>query len=97
MTEPLFLDRRERLIAAVNAGQSCRSATKRIGVAPTTAIKWVASGSDRTPVSWTSAPSNKRSEVRAPRELRFQRNGGGRTRNESPMPIRVSAPAMTSW
>jgi transposase len=42
LTAPLSLDLRERLIAAVDGGQSCRSATKRIGVAPSTAIKWVA-------------------------------------------------------
>ena len=42
MTAPLSLDLRERLIAAVDGGQSCRSAAKRFGVAPSTAIKWVA-------------------------------------------------------
>lgn len=39
MTVPLSRDLRERLIAAVDGGQSCRSAAKRFGVAPSTAIK----------------------------------------------------------
>lgn len=42
MTTPLSTDLRERLIAAVDSGQSCRSAAKRFGVAASTAIKWVA-------------------------------------------------------
>lgn len=42
MTAPLSKDLRERLIAAVEAGQSRRSAAERFGVAPSTAIKWLA-------------------------------------------------------
>ncbi|WP_173978904.1 helix-turn-helix domain-containing protein [Magnetospirillum sp. UT-4] len=38
---PLSKDLRQRLIAAVEDGQSCRSAAKRFGVAASTAIKWV--------------------------------------------------------
>lgn len=41
MTTPLSLDLRKRLIAAVEGGQSCRSAAKRFGVAAATAIRWV--------------------------------------------------------
>ena len=41
MTTPLSDDLRMRLIAAVEGGQSCRSAAKRFGVAASTAIKWV--------------------------------------------------------
>lgn len=41
MTAPLSNDLRERLIAAVEDGQSRRAAAKRFGVAPSTAIKWV--------------------------------------------------------
>lgn len=42
MTAPLSDDLRGRLIAAVEGGQSCRSAAKRFGVAASTAIKWMA-------------------------------------------------------
>ena len=41
MTKPLSKDLRERLIAAVEGGQSRRSAAKRFGVAASTAIKWL--------------------------------------------------------
>lgn len=41
MTAPLSKDLRKRLIAAVEGGQSCRSAAKRFGVAASTAIKLV--------------------------------------------------------
>ena len=41
MTRPLSNDIRERLVSAVDAGLSRRSAAKRFGVAASTAIKWV--------------------------------------------------------
>jgi transposase len=41
MTKPLSNDIRERLVSAVDAGLSRRSAAKRFGVAASTAIKWV--------------------------------------------------------
>jgi transposase len=40
MTRPLSNDLRARLVAAVEGGQSRRSAAKRFGVAASTAIKW---------------------------------------------------------
>jgi len=42
MTRPLSMDLRSRLIAAVEGGQSRRAAAKRFGIAPSTAIKWLA-------------------------------------------------------
>lgn len=42
MTAPLSDDLRVRLVAAVEAGETRRSAAKRFGVAPSTAIKWMA-------------------------------------------------------
>jgi transposase len=36
------MDLRSRLLAAVDAGMSCRSAASRFGVAPSTAIRWQA-------------------------------------------------------
>lgn len=40
MTKPLSLDLRERVIAVIAAGTSCRAAAARFGVAPSAAIKW---------------------------------------------------------
>jgi len=42
MTRPLSNDLRKRLIEAVDVGLSCRAAAERFGVAPSTAVKWVA-------------------------------------------------------
>ncbi len=41
MTKPLSKDIRERVVSAVEGGMTRRSAAKRFGVAPSTAIKWV--------------------------------------------------------
>ena len=40
MGQPLSLDLRVRLLAAIDAGMSCRAAAVRFGVAPSTAIRW---------------------------------------------------------
>ena len=40
MTKPLSLDLRERVIAAMDAGMSCRAAAARFGIAPSAAVKW---------------------------------------------------------
>jgi transposase len=40
MTKPLSLDLRQRVVDAINAGQSCRSAAARFGIAPSAAVKW---------------------------------------------------------
>jgi transposase len=40
MTKPLSLDLRQRVIAAIKAGLSCRSAAARFGIAPSAAVKW---------------------------------------------------------
>lgn len=42
MGQPLSMDLRARVVAAVDAGMSCRSAAARFGVAPSTAIRWQA-------------------------------------------------------
>lgn len=42
MGQPLSMDLRSRLLAAVDTGMSCRSAAARFGVAPSTAIRWQA-------------------------------------------------------
>ena len=41
MTKPLSDDLRERLVAAVEGGQTRRAAAERFGVAPSTAVKWM--------------------------------------------------------
>jgi transposase len=40
MTKPLSFDLRRRVIGAINAGQSCRAAAARFGIAPSAAVKW---------------------------------------------------------
>ncbi len=40
MTKPLSLDLRQRVIAAIDAGISCRAAAARFGTAPSAAVKW---------------------------------------------------------
>ena len=40
MTRPLSNDLRERVVAAVGAGESCRSAASRFGVAVSSVVKW---------------------------------------------------------
>jgi len=40
MSRPLSMDLRERVIAAVLAGESCRSAAARFGVAVSSVVKW---------------------------------------------------------
>lgn len=42
MGQPLSMDLRSRLLAAVDAGMSCRAAAARFGVALSTAIRWQA-------------------------------------------------------
>ncbi|UUP15865.1 hypothetical protein NTH_01399 [Nitratireductor thuwali] len=40
MTRPLSNDLRERVVRAVEAGESCRSVAARFGVAVSSAVKW---------------------------------------------------------
>ncbi|MEM9766091.1 MAG: IS630 family transposase [Pseudomonadota bacterium] len=40
MTRPLSLDLRQRVVDAIDAGQSCRVAAARFGIAPSAAVKW---------------------------------------------------------
>ncbi len=40
MGQPLSMDLRLRLLAAIDEGMSCRAAAARFGVAPSTAIRW---------------------------------------------------------
>ena len=42
MGQPLSMDLRRRLLAAIDEGMSCRAAAVRFGVAPATAIRWQA-------------------------------------------------------
>ncbi len=46
MGQPLSMDLRFRLLAAVDGGMSCRAAAARFGVAPSTAIRWQAQRRD---------------------------------------------------
>ena len=40
MTRPLSNDLRERVVCAIEAGESCRSVAARFGVAVSSAVKW---------------------------------------------------------
>lgn len=40
MTGPLSHDLRERIVDAIEAGESCRSAAGRFGIAVSSAVKW---------------------------------------------------------
>lgn len=42
MSKALSVDLRERVVAAVSAGASCRAAAVRFGVSASSAIRWVA-------------------------------------------------------
>jgi transposase len=42
MSKALSVDLRERVVAAVAAGASCRAAAARFGVSPSSAIRWAA-------------------------------------------------------
>jgi transposase len=55
-------DLRERVVKAVEAGQSCRSAALRFGVSPSSAIKWMERWRSRGDVS----PGSSRGRIRSP-------------------------------
>ncbi len=40
MTRPYSDDLRERVVAAMRSGESCRSVASRFGVAPSSVVKW---------------------------------------------------------
>lgn len=61
-------DLRERVVKAVESGSSARSAALRFGVAPSSAIKWVARYRERGEVSPTSQCGRVRSPLHAHRE-----------------------------
>ena len=42
MGQPLSMDLRGRVLAAIDDGMSCRGAATRFGVAPSTAVRWQA-------------------------------------------------------
>src|SRR5438128_3403305 len=61
-------DLRERVVNAVVGGASCRSAALRFGVAPSSAIKWVARWRARGDVSADSSRGRIRSPLHAHRQ-----------------------------
>ena len=63
MSKSLSMDLRERVIAAVEEGQSRRSAARRFGVAASTAIKWVAQWRQRG----TATPKARGGDTRSSR------------------------------
>jgi transposase len=47
MAKSLSVDLRSRVVTAVDAGASCRSATARFGVSVSSAVRWVARDRER--------------------------------------------------
>ena len=68
MGQPLSMDLRTRLLAAIDAGMSCRSAAVRFGVAPSTAIRW--QGQRRTTGSFAPKPQGGDTRSRRVEERR---------------------------
>lgn len=62
MTRPLSLDLRQRVIDAINGGQSCRAAAARFGVAPSAAVKWHRLWRETGSVAPRAMGGDKRSE-----------------------------------
>jgi putative transposase len=62
MPKPCSNDLRERVVKAVEAGQSCRSAALRFGVSPSSAIKWMERWRQHGDVS----PGSSRGRIRSP-------------------------------
>ena len=63
MGQPLSLDLRVRLLAAIDAGMSCRAAAARFGVAPSTAIRW----QDQRRTTGSIAPKPQGGDMRSRR------------------------------
>lgn len=61
-------DLRARVVKAVDAGASCRAAALRYGVAPSSAIKWLARWRERGDVS----PGSSRGRIRSPLQAHRQ-------------------------
>lgn len=62
MTRPLSLDLRQRVVDALNAGQSCRAAAARFGIAPSAAVKWHRLWRETGSVAPRAMGGDKRSE-----------------------------------
>ena len=61
MGQPLSMDLRRRLLAAIDDGMSCRGAAARFGVAPSTAIRW----QDQRRTTGTIAPKPQGGDMRS--------------------------------
>lgn len=62
MPRAYSIDLRERVVRAVEAGQSCRSAAAQFAVSASSAIKWVSRWRSRGDVS----PGSSRGRIRSP-------------------------------
>jgi transposase len=74
MSKALSVDLRERVVAAVAAGASCRAAASRFGVSASSAIRWAALARETGSVAPGSLGGDRRSariEVHAPLILRL--------------------------
>lgn len=72
MSKALSVDLRERVVAAVAAGASCRAAAARFGVSASSAIRWCAQSRDEGTVAPGPLGGDRRSariEAHAPQIL----------------------------
>lgn len=69
MGQPLSMDLRSRLLAAIDGGMSRRAAAARFGVAPSTAIRWQA----RRMATGSFAPKHQGGDMRS-RRIEERRN-----------------------
>ena len=63
MGQPISMDLRRRLLAAIDDGMSCRAAAARFGVAPSTAIRW----QDKRRTTGNFAPKPQGGDMRSRR------------------------------
>ena len=80
MAKALSVDLRRRVVDAVDAGGSCRSAAARFGVSVSSAIRWVARDRERGDLEPDKRGGNTRShpDRRAPRADHVLDRGGAR-------------------
>lgn len=68
MAKALYVDLRERVIAAMRSGQSCRAAVARFGVAPPTAKTWAGRAARMGSVGPGKKVAHRRSILRPHRD-----------------------------
>jgi len=103
MSKALSLDLRERVVAAVSAGASCRAAAARLGVSASSAIRWATLVREAGSVAPGPLGGDRRTariEAHAPLVLRLVEQTSDITRKEIRAELAkagVSAGIGTRW